>query len=175
MERNSFLIVAKSTLVNKKISTTGKLLLAQLLDHRNKKTGQCNPGQVKLAEELGISVDTVQRGLHKLCKLGLITIHRGQYGCRYEIQIPQPAVSQTANPRIPKPQPAVPSVPGPLYEPYINEPSVVRGQNRPAPAGSFPNKKSFNTTLPPRKSAQSETLEAYYRKFGDSRARRSQE
>jgi hypothetical protein len=36
------------------ISATAKLVLAALLDHRNPKTGQCNPKRVTLAEELGL-------------------------------------------------------------------------------------------------------------------------
>jgi len=151
MERKSFLIVAKSTLADKNISATAKLLFAQLCDHRNRRTGQCNPRQATLARELGISVDTIQRSLSALCRHGLVSIHRGQYGCRYEIQIPQNAVSQTANPRVPKPQVAVSDAPASFNEPYVIEP-------RPSS-----NKKSFNAPPPPRKTAQSETLEAYYR------------
>jgi DNA-binding transcriptional MocR family regulator len=156
MERNSFLIVAKEMLANKRISATAKLLYAQLLDHRNKRTGQCNPKQTTLALELGISVDTIQRGLSVLRKQGLITIKRGQWGCWYEIQIPQNAVSQTANPRVPKPQNRGSSAPYPLYEPYLKEPSGVA-------AASPSQKQPLNASPPPRKSAQSEVLESYYR------------
>jgi hypothetical protein len=86
MERNSFLIVAKATLANKEISTTAKLLLALLIDHRNRKTGQCNPRRVKLAAELGVSLATIRRALSELRAVGFITSKRQQYTNNYEIR-----------------------------------------------------------------------------------------
>src|SRR6516225_7974320 len=80
MER-CFLMVARPILADQRISANAKLLLAQLLDHRNKRTGQCNPWQSTLASELGLSEDMVQRGLQELRRLGFIEIKRGQSGC----------------------------------------------------------------------------------------------
>jgi DNA-binding transcriptional MocR family regulator len=164
MERKTaFLIVTKEVLADKRFSATTKLLLAQLRDHRNRRTGQCYPRQATLARELGVSVDTVQRSLNALRQAGWLTVFREQYGCRYEIQIPQNAVSQTAKCGAQIPQNAVSELPGPLYEPDLKEPSDVRAENRRAPAASRSKNKPQNPARPLRKSAQSETLEAYYR------------
>jgi DNA-binding transcriptional MocR family regulator len=155
MERNSFLIVAKEVLADKRLSATEKLILAQLLDHRNRKTGQCNPKQAKLAAELGMGVATVERGLAALRRVGLITVKRRQTCCHYEIQIPHFEGSRSLTLRGQIPHSDGLGVPGPLYEPDIKN---LRGV-----AASSSNKKSSNGPRPARKSAQSETLEAYYR------------
>lgn len=156
MERNSFLIVAKAILADKRISVTAKVLYAQLLDHRNKRTGQCNPQQTTLARELGTSVDTIQRHLSELRQHGLITFTRGQNGCRYEI--PETASCGLENRKTAdgKPQVAASGAPYPLYEPYLRNQSGVA-------AASPSQKQPLNASPPPRKSAQSEVLESYYR------------
>ena len=156
MERNSFLMVAKEMLADKRISATEKLLLAQLLDHRNKRTDQCNPRQTTLARELGISRHTVERALWKLRELGFLTIKRGQSGYRYEFPSCQNGNSELPKWQVPSCQNGNSDVPSPLYEPYLKEPGGAR-------AASSSNKKSLNAPAPPRKSAQSETLDAYYR------------
>jgi DNA-binding transcriptional MocR family regulator len=89
VDQRSVLIVAKEVLADKRISATAKLLLAQLLDHRNKKTGQCNPTHDTLAEELGTNVDKVQRAMAELYRFGFVQAKKGQRGCRYEISAPQ--------------------------------------------------------------------------------------
>ena len=137
MERNSFFIITKELATDKRISATAKLLLAALADHRNKKTGQCNPWQSTLAEELGTSEDIVQRGLQELRKFGFIKMKRGQKGCSYEVSHPRICGS---HPRICGWEP-----PYPLYEPYIKNHTA---RDRAA--------------LPQKKSIQRETLERYY-------------
>ena len=156
MERNSFLIVAKAIAADTRFSATTKLLLAQLQDHQNKRTGQCNPKQTTLARELGIGERTVRRGLSELRQRGLITAERGQTGCRYEIPTGQNGRSDRPKVVSGTGQNGRSAPPGPLYEPY------VRNQSG-ASAASSPNKKPLNASAPPRKSVQSEVLEAYYR------------
>jgi hypothetical protein len=98
--RIAFFMIPETVAATKTLSSTAKLLLAQLLDHRNKRTAQCNPKQATLARELGISEDTVQRKLVELRRLGFVATKRHPYGCTYEIQIPQIRGRETANPRV---------------------------------------------------------------------------
>jgi hypothetical protein len=119
MERQAFLIVTKQVLQDKRISVTAKLLLAQLLDHRNKTTGQCNPWERTLAKALGISRHTVMRGLKELHHAGLIQAKRGQNGNRYEFPKSQNATSQVANCDFPSSKLRLGDPAHPLYEPYI--------------------------------------------------------
>ena len=156
MERNSFLIVAKAMAADKQISATEKLLLAQLLDHRNKRTGQCNPNQTTLARELGIGLRTVRRSLSRLCKHGWLAIQRGQNGCRYEFPTGQSGRSDRPFRTVPPAKVAVGEAPYPLSESYLRNHSGVA-------AASSSQKQPLNASPPPRKSAQSEVLEAYYR------------
>ena len=156
MERKSFLIVSKEVLADKRLCATAKLLYAQLCDHQNKRTGQCNPRQTKLAEILGIPPRTVERCIATLRREGFIKIIRGQKGCSYEIPTRQTGGFETAKVAGGTRQSGGWEAPASLYEPYLKN---LRGV-----AATSPNKKSSNTPAPPaRKSAQSETLEAYYR------------
>ena len=113
MERTAFLIVTKAVLADKRISTTAKLVLAQLMDHRNKTTGQCNPRESSLAEELGISRQTVLRGLKELRRAGWIQAKRGQNGNRYEFPKYQNVTSQVTNWHL--------GSRASLYEPYLKK------------------------------------------------------
>jgi DNA-binding transcriptional MocR family regulator len=49
-----------------------KLVLVALLDHLNCKTGRCNPRRHTLAGELGVSVETIKRGLKELENAGWV-------------------------------------------------------------------------------------------------------
>jgi hypothetical protein len=120
MERNSFLIVAKDTLANKNISTTAKLLFAQLCDHRNRRTGQCNPKRRTLGSELGVSVATIKRALGELRTAGFLTSRKGQYTNTYELC--------TRNP--------VGSNPTGWQNPAGSNPTGQRGQFDPAEASA---------------------------------------
>jgi len=163
MERNSFLIVAKAVLADKRISATAKLLLAVLADHWNKNTGQCNPHEATLAEEIGVCRRTVIRALAELKTAGLIQVQRTQRGNRYEFPKCQNVTSQVTNSHSAECQNVTSEPPYPLYEPYLGEPSGLRAQKRRAPAASPPNPKPLHAPLPRRKSVQSATLEAFYR------------
>jgi len=136
MNRQSFLIVAKEFLADNRISVTAKLLFALLEDHENKRTGQCNPRQSKLAQELGISQDTVQRGLSELREAGFIEMKRTRGACKYEIKKPQLAVSRNRNLRYLGSRI--------LSEPYFKEPTA-RGR-----------------AVPSKRPIQSEVLARYY-------------
>lgn len=94
MERNSFLIIAKEVVADKTISATAKLLFAQLCDHRNKRTGQCNPWEGTLAVKIGVSRRTVIRGVKELKRAGLIEPQRTQQGNQYEFPKCQNGTSQ---------------------------------------------------------------------------------
>jgi len=118
MERTAFLIVTKAVLADKRISTTAKVVLAQLMDHRNKTTGQCNPRETSLAEELGISRRTVLRALKELRCVGWIQAKRGQNGNRYEFPKCQNVTSQVTNWHL--------GSRASLYEPYLKKSAACR-------------------------------------------------
>lgn len=164
MARNSYLTIAKDLLADKSVSMTAKLLFSQLLDHMNRQTGQCYPKELTLARELGVSRWTVIRRLDELKTVGLIEIRRSQRGNRYEFPKLQSATSQVANCNFPKLQTATSGVAGPLYEPNLKG-TYARARKR---AADFPPNQNHNngTAAVPRKSATSETLEAYNRLYG---------
>jgi DNA-binding transcriptional MocR family regulator len=83
------------------------------MDHRNKTTGQCNPRESSLAEELGISRQTVLRGLKELRRAGWIQAKRGQNGNRYEFPEYQNGTSQVASCYL--------GSRASLYEPYLKK------------------------------------------------------
>ena len=163
MERNSFLIVAKAILSDKRLSITARLLMAQLLDHRNNRTGQCNPKRKTLAQALGMDTGKdkgsrrMTRALAELRKAGLISSKQGQHGSFYELRVDKNVHPERVQGGQKCPvsldKNVQPGLPYPLYEPYFKEPSGF--------AASSPQKtKPQNTPL--RKSAQSETLRCYY-------------
>ena len=160
----TYLIISKEILTDKRIPATARLLLAQLLDHRNKRTGQCNPGEEKLAEELGVCRRTVIRGLAALKSAGWIEIKRTQRGNRYEFPMCQNVTSQVTDCHSAECQSVTSEPPYPLYEP--NKGNLGdRAENRRAPAAPSPPKKyPLNAPgFPPRKNVHQATLEAYYR------------
>ena len=110
---NSDLRIPRSLLTASQLSMTARMVYAQLLDHRNRKTGQCNPKQDTLAAELGVSVDTVQRAISKLRAAGLIQTAKGRRGCSYTF----PEFPATAKARSTTPQKRGAGPPYPLYEP----------------------------------------------------------
>lgn len=57
---------ARLVLSRRGLSMRAKLVLVALLDHLNCKTGRCNPSRRALADDLGVSVDTIKRGLKEL-------------------------------------------------------------------------------------------------------------
>jgi hypothetical protein len=135
MVRNSFLIISKEVLTNKSISATAKLLFAQLLDHRNKRTGQCNPRRKTLADEIGVSVDQVDRAAGELQRAGYLTWKRDRRTAFYELLDPrirgtkeaQFRASAELDPRI-----RGTGAPYPLYESYQGEPMRSRAEARSA-------------------------------------------
>ena len=151
MERTAFLIVTKELLKDKQLSATAKLLLAQLLDHRNKTTGQCNPRIKTLAEELGVSQSTAGRALRELREARLVKITWSSRSSRYEILFGQIdrscSVKLTEQPR--RSLYELDHIGRAAREAYVNG----RRNGRAA----FP---------PPKKSMQSEVLERYYAMFG---------
>ena len=82
---NAFLIITKALAAEKRISAAAKLLLAQLLDHRNRQTGQCNPKIATLAQELGLSISTAGRAMRSLREAGMVKVKWRQRSSQYEI------------------------------------------------------------------------------------------
>jgi biotin operon repressor len=121
MARNAFLIVAKELAADKRISVTARLLLAQLLDHRNRKTAQCNPRETRLAEELGVSRRTIIRRLEELKKVGLLAVKRTGRSLQFEILMCQLVTSDVPNGHIAMCQSVTSEPPHPLYESYQGE------------------------------------------------------
>jgi predicted transcriptional regulator len=68
------------------LSNSDKRVAGALLDHFNRKTGQCDPGQKSVAELIEMSRRTVIRSVERLVRLGLFRkvrhggkFHRNQY------------------------------------------------------------------------------------------------
>lgn len=51
-----------------------RLVLLSLANHHNAGTGQCNPGQRRIAHEAGISPSTVSDAIHRLVRLGELEV-----------------------------------------------------------------------------------------------------
>jgi DNA-binding transcriptional regulator YhcF (GntR family) len=117
MNQQSFLIISKEILADKRISVTAKLLLAQLIDHRNKNTGQCNPKWQTLAAELDISQRTIARAMQELKQAGWIAWKRTRLSSKYEIKICQNGTSRHAKMAGEKCQNGMSGPPVSLYEP----------------------------------------------------------
>jgi DNA-binding transcriptional MocR family regulator len=145
--RIAFFIIPETVAATKTLSSTAKLLLARLMRHRNRQTGQCNPRRVTLAAELGVSESTITRALRELRLGRFIESHKGQRGNSYTLQIPAASNPQGAPGQI---RPA--EAPYPLYE--------TLGLNKP------PSRKNFSTPIPAvaRKPVRSQGLECYYAK-----------
>jgi hypothetical protein len=80
-----FFMIPKWLCATEKLSLAAKVLLVILDDHRNRKTGQCNPRIRTLAKESHTPRRTVQRALADLCRLGLIQITWAQRESNYRI------------------------------------------------------------------------------------------
>lgn len=50
--------------------------------HANNKTGKAHPSQARLASIVGVSRNTIKRGIERLCKAGLITVDENGTGGR---------------------------------------------------------------------------------------------
>lgn len=81
----SCLIIPRNILTASEITVTARLVLAQLYDHRNKRTGQCNPKIRTLASELGLSISTVGRALRSLREAAMVKITWRQRSSDYQI------------------------------------------------------------------------------------------
>jgi DNA-binding transcriptional ArsR family regulator len=163
MARNSYLIVTRDLLANKSISVTARLLFAQLLDHRNRHTGQCNPRAIVLADELGISRRTVDRALKELRAAEMLTVKRTGRASAYELTMRQNGASDATSCLITMRQNGASAASGPLYE--LNLKGTYARAPKRAPH-SLPKETAENTApAPRRKSITSETLEAYYRLY----------
>lgn len=159
MTRNAFLIISKELAADKRITVTARLLFAQLADHCNKSTGQCNPWVATLAKELGLGRCTIMRGLKRLQAAGFLVVKRTQRGNQYEFPKSQSETSQVSNRDFPKSHSETPRGPHPLYEPYIREQNV----SAPKRAAASPSAEIFSNAAPgplgvPRKDVGWETF-----------------
>jgi len=75
------LIAHKAINLSTALSNSDKRVAGALLDHFNRKTGQCDPGQKTVAELIGMSRRTVIRSVERLVRLGLFRKirHGGKY------------------------------------------------------------------------------------------------
>lgn len=182
MDRRFDLIISKDLLTDKSISVKARLLLAQLLDHRNKKTGQCNPRRKTLAKELGLSMRTLVRALNELRAAQLIRSKQGQHTAFYEIQECQNGTPQAGsgvpNWHSQECQNGTPEPAYPLTEPYQGEyarASAKRSPNAPAPPSEqSPPDLSPQPFVVPRKEAGRELgpYEMYFAAINDSLRKR---
>jgi DNA-binding transcriptional MocR family regulator len=161
MNQQSFLIISKEILADKRISVTAKLLLAQLIDHRNKQTGQCNPKRQTLARELGVSVPTIQRALSELIKAEFIRSTKRPRTNFYEFLSDQ---IDPAEPRVGSNRSGMSDQIDPAGPPVSFNELYIRGRTR---AGAFSGngaasaKRAFPLPFL-KKTAQSEVLVRYY-------------
>lgn len=70
-ERNDVAIGRKALLIAPGLSAADMRVGGAILDHYNKKTGQCDPSIARLAALLGIDEKTVRRATNELCAQGL--------------------------------------------------------------------------------------------------------
>jgi DNA-binding MarR family transcriptional regulator len=75
------LIAHKVINLSEELSNSEKRVAAVLIDHFNRKTGQCDPGQESIAELAGICRRTVVRSVRRLARLGYIkkVTHGGHF------------------------------------------------------------------------------------------------
>jgi hypothetical protein len=73
--RASFVMAPIAVMKDRDLSMTARVLYAILLDYDSMPNG-CIPGQARLAEDLGSSVDTVQRAIGELEKKGVVSKQR---------------------------------------------------------------------------------------------------
>lgn len=82
-EKNDIPIAHKALLLARDLSSADKAVAAAILDHFNRKTGQCDPSVGRLADLLSIDERTVKRATKALCgEHGLFekTSHGGNAG-----------------------------------------------------------------------------------------------
>jgi DNA-binding transcriptional MocR family regulator len=147
-------------LAEEHLSLAAKLVMALLLSYRNPQTGRCNPKQITLARKLGMSRRTISRAITELRRAEWLVSKRGQSACAYEIQMRQNGASDETGMAHQMRQSGVSE----LSPPYMNLSckELKGGAER---RQSSSKQKTFNAPVPvvPRKSANSETLDAYYR------------
>ncbi len=155
-----------SEILQAKLSSGATKALLGLLSYRSHKTGQCNPKIEKLCERLGgASEATVRRWLRELRRAGMVetTKQRGRansYRILSAVTIDRTTpvtIDRTVRSQLTERPPSI------LYELDVLKESVAPKR---APR-SLPTKNHNNgTAAVPRKSATSETLEAYNRLYG---------
>jgi len=82
-QRNDVVIAVKAMHYAPGLSTVDRKVGALILEHYNKTTGQCDPGNSRLATMLGIDERTVRRATAELCGPGRLfwkVSHGGKYG-----------------------------------------------------------------------------------------------
>lgn len=72
LEQNDVLFAQKAILLTPNLSAAAKRVAAAIVDHFNKRTGQCDPGINRLVKLLGMSRATVIRATETLNELGFI-------------------------------------------------------------------------------------------------------
>jgi hypothetical protein len=81
IQRLDTLLALKAVLLAPGLSGNDRRVAAALLEHFNRRTGQCDPGLERIAELVGISTRTVIRSTHRLERAGLFkkTRHGGHF------------------------------------------------------------------------------------------------
>lgn len=162
----SAFIVPQNLLIAKHIPKTAALLLTVLENHRNKRTGQCNPRIKILAAELGVNEKTIDRNLARLRLLGLIRSKKGQRGCAYTLAPKAewgPVLRGQNVPAEPLECPRTQglNVPAGALHPYMN--LNINGMKERAAARIPPQRSTYSTPQRDRQPSMYErTLEAYY-------------
>lgn len=85
---NDTLIAHKVINLSGNLTANDKRVAGLIIDHFNRKTGQCDPGIERLARLLGISPRTVVRSVERLAELG--HIHRTRHGGKSQRNSYQP-------------------------------------------------------------------------------------
>lgn len=75
------LLAMKAINLSPSLTGTQKRVACAVLDHRNRRTGRCDPSLNRIADLLGVSRRTVIRAVNQLVQLGLF--HRERFGGLY--------------------------------------------------------------------------------------------
>jgi len=69
LEKNAVLFAHKALTLVGELSVADRRVAGAIIDHFNKRTGQCDPGNERLAELLGLDARTVRRATSDLCSV----------------------------------------------------------------------------------------------------------
>lgn len=76
MKKKTATQIKRDWIKDQPLSGVRKTVLRCLVDHANNKTGKCYPGQAKICEETGLSINTVKRSIWVLKAVRVVMVER---------------------------------------------------------------------------------------------------